>query len=111
MLFIREVSSQPDASSGLHDFVVNEIETAFVELDCVVLAVGLYLKCPIGQVLLNLREVGFRQRENHRDRLDLRDHDEAIRVRWMNDVADVDLSYACYTVDRRGELRITELRL
>jgi len=65
MLFIRKVSSQPDTSSGLHDFVVNEIETTFVELDCVVLTVSLYLECPIGQVLLNLREVGLRQREDH----------------------------------------------
>src|SRR5262249_3619523 len=30
---------------------------------------------------------------------------------WMNDVADVDLSYAGDSVDGRGELRIAELRL
>src|SRR3954447_11351063 len=111
MLFIRKVSSQPDTSSGLYDFVVNEIETTFIKLDRVVLTVSHYLECPIGQVLLNLREVGLRQREDHRDRVDLRDHDQAVRIRWMNDVADVDLSYACYSVDRRGELRIAELRL
>src|SRR4051812_23238944 len=111
MLFIRKVSSQSDTSRGLHDFVVNEIETTFIELDRVVLTVGHYLECPIGQVLLNLGEAGLRQREDHRDRLDLRDHDKTIRVGWMNDVADVDLSYAGYSVDRRGELRIAELRL
>src|ERR1700704_1834186 len=102
MLFIRKVSSQPYTSSGLYDLVVNEIETTFIKLDRVVLTVSLYLECPIGQGLLNLWEVGLRQSEDHRDRLDLRDHDKAIRVGWMNDVADVDLSYACYSVDGRG---------
>src|SRR3981189_910329 len=111
MLFIRKVSSQSDTSRGLHGFVVDEIETTFIELDRVVLTVSLYLECPIGQGLLNLWEVGLRQGEDHRDRLDLRDHDKAIRVGWMNDVADVDLSYAGHSIDRRSESRIAELRL
>src|SRR5262249_46345371 len=111
MLFVGEVGSQPDTSSGLHDFVVDEIETTFIELDRVVLTVSLDSEGPIGQVLLNLRQACLWQRENHRDRLDLRDYDKAIRVGWMNDVADVDLSYAGDSVDGRGELGIAELRL
>src|SRR5882757_6315801 len=111
MLFIWKVSSQSDTSRGLHDFVVNEIETTFIELGGVVLTVCLYLECPIGQVLLNLRQTCLRQGEDHRYWLDLRDHDKAIRVGWMNDVADVDLSYAGHSIDRRSESRIAELRL
>src|SRR6516225_1112465 len=111
VLFVGKVGSEPDASCRLHDFVVDEIEAAFIELHRVVLTVSLYFECAVGQVLLNLRQARFRQREDHRDRFDLRGYDEAVRIGWMNDIADVDLSYAGHSVDRRGELRIAELRL
>jgi hypothetical protein len=42
-------------------------------------------------VLLNRNEVGFRQRENQRDRLDLGDVNEAVHIGRVNDIADIDL--------------------
>ena len=51
------------------------------------------------------------KREDQRDRLDLRDDDEAVRGRWADDVADVDLTNAGDAVDRRRQARVAELHL
>ena len=111
MLFVGKVGSEADAAGRLHDFVVDEIEAAFIELRRVVLAVCLDFERAVGQLLLNFWQARLRQREDHGDRLELRDHDQAIRVGRMNDVADVDLPYAGHSVDGRGELRVAQLRL
>src|SRR5438132_13250340 len=99
MLFVGKVSSEADAAGRLHDFVVDEIEAAFIELRRVVLAVCLDFERAVGQLLLNFWQARFRQREDYGDRLDLRDHDRAVRVGRMNDVADIDLPYARDSVD------------
>jgi hypothetical protein len=41
MRFIGKVGAQPDAACRLHDFVVDEVEAAFIELHRVVLTVSL----------------------------------------------------------------------
>ena len=48
VLFVGKVGSEPHASCGLHDFVVDEIDIAFIELHRVVLTVSHYLERPIG---------------------------------------------------------------
>jgi len=48
MLFVGEVGSKPHTAGGLHDFVVDEIEAAFIELHRVVLTVSLHFERPIG---------------------------------------------------------------
>jgi hypothetical protein len=53
----------------------------------------------------------LRERKDQRDRLDLRDIDQAIHVGRMNDVADIDLPDPGDAVDRRGEISIAEIDL
>ena len=53
--------------------------------------------------------IRLRQREDQRDRLDLRDVDEAVGIGRVNDVADVDLPDAGHPIDRRGETGVTEI--
>ena len=53
----------------------------------------------------------FRQREDQRDRIELRDDDEAVGRRRADDVADVDLANADHAVDRRGQPGVAELHL
>ena len=94
-------------AGGLQDLVVDKCELALVELDLVVLAVGKDRERAFGHLLLlNFRQVGLRQGEDHRDRLDLGDDDEAVGVGRMDDVADIDLPHAGDPIDRRGELRV-----
>ena len=88
---------------------VDEQDLAFAQLDLVVLAVGRDRQRPLGHLLLNLRQLGLREREDQRDRLDLRDDHETVRIGRVNDVADVDLPDAGDARDRRCQPCITEL--
>ena len=108
---IGKIGLELDRAGGLQDLIVDEGELAFVELDLVVVAIGEDRQRPLGHLLLNLRQVGLRQREDHRDRLDLGDHDEAVGVGRVDDVADIDLPYAGDPVDRRGQPGVVELHL
>ena len=51
------------------------------------------------------------EREDDADRLQLRDHDEAVRVARAHDVAGIDLAQADAAADRRGDRRVGELQL
>ena len=53
----------------------------------------------------------LRQREDQRNRIELRDDDEAVRSRRTDDVADVDLTNPDHAIDRRGQARVAELHL
>ncbi len=60
---------------------------------------------------LNSWQIGFGKREDQRDRLELRDNDEAIWRRRADDVADIDLADADDAVDRRGQPRVAQLHV
>ena len=60
---------------------------------------------------LDLRQFRLRQREDQRDRFDLRDHDEAVGVGRMDDVADIDLPHAGDPGNRRSQPGVAELDL
>ena len=57
------------------------------------------------------RQVVLRQREEDRDRIELRDDDDAGRVGGVHEVARVDQAHAGHAVDRRGDARVVELQL
>ena len=99
-----------DRAGRLQDLVVDKRELALVQFDLAVLAVGENRERGFGLqlLLLDLRQVGLRQREYHRDRLDLRGDHEAVGVGRMDDVAYVDLTDADDAVDRRGQSRVAE---
>ena len=61
--------------------------------------------------LLNLAEVLRGQREDERDRLDLRDDHEPARVGRVDDIALVNQPHPDATGERRGDSRIVELHL
>src|SRR6202035_3941709 len=62
-------------------------------------------------LLLDFRQAGLRQREYHRDRLDLRGDYKAVGVGRMDDVAYVDLTDADDAVYRRRQTRVAELNV
>ena len=66
---IGKIGLEPDRAGRLQDLVVDQRELALVELDLVVLAVGEDRERPLGHLLLDFRQVGLGQREDHRDRL------------------------------------------
>ena len=102
-----------DRAGGLQDLVVDQRELALVQLDLAVLAVGENRERSFGLqlLLLDLRQVGLRQREDHRDRLDLRGDHEPVGIGRMDDVADIDLTDADDAVDRRSQPRVAELNV
>ena len=108
-LRIGEVGAQLNCAGGLNDLIVDEDELALVELGLVILAVGVDRKRAFRHLLLDLGECFLREREDHRDRLNLRDIDKAVRISRMNDVADIDLANAGDAIDRRGELGVAQI--
>ena len=57
------------------------------------------------------RQVVFRNGEHDRDRLQLGDHDQAVRVAGAHDVAEVDLAQPEAAADRRGDAAVDQLQL
>src|SRR6202035_5368528 len=111
--FVGKIRLELDRAGGLYDLVVDEAELAFTQLDRIVLAVGENREGRLGLLLLllNLRQNGLRQREYQRDRLDLRDDYQAVRVCRVDDIAEVDLSNACHSVDRRRQPGVAQLHV
>ena len=108
MLLIGKFGSQPDRTGGLDDLVIDEVKGALIEL-LAVLTIDQDGDGSLGHAFLDGNEVGLRQRENQRDRLDLGDIDQAVDVRRVNDIADIDLSDAGHAIDRRGEISVAEI--
>ena len=109
MGLIWKLRLEPYRTGGLQDLIVDECELALIELDLAVLAVRKNRELRVALVLLNFRQVRLRQRKNDRNRLDLRDDDEAVDVGWMNDIAHVDLTDAGDAIERRRQTRVAEL--
>ena len=58
------------------------------------------------QLAHHLRKLILRQSKNHGDRLQLRDHQQPVRIRRVNDVAHVDQPQPDASANRRGDMRI-----
>src|ERR1700730_15352037 len=113
MCLVGKIRLELDRAGRLQDLVVNEAEHALIQLDRIVLAIGENRERPLCLLLplLNLRQIGLRERKYQRNRLDLSDDDEPIRVRGGNDIAYVDLTNADDAIDRRRQPRVAELHL
>src|SRR5258707_8972725 len=85
-----------DRTGGLEDLVVDQAEHALIQLDRIVLVVGENRERRLGflLLLLDLWQARLRQREDQRNRMELRDDDETVGIRRADDVADVDLTNA-----------------
>src|ERR1700730_7761656 len=113
MRLVGKIRLELDRTGGLQDLIVDETERAFIQLDRVVLVVGDNGERPVGLLLLqlNLRQIRLREREYQRNRLDLRGDDKPVWVRRVDDVANVDLTNAGHSIDRRGQPGVAELYL
>jgi len=80
MLGIGEIGLEPYRAAGLDDLVVQHRELALVELGLIVFAVGQDGQRSFRHRLLDLREAGLGKGENHRDRLELGDHHQTVRI-------------------------------
>src|SRR5258708_40154960 len=80
---VGEIRLELDRAGRLQDLVVDEAERALIQLDRIVLAVGENRKQPLALLLLlllNERQIGFREREYQRNRLELPDEHDAVRI-------------------------------
>src|SRR5271169_2335242 len=113
MRLVGKIRLELDRAGSLHDLVVDEAEVTFIQLDPIVLAVGENLERALGLLLLllNLRENRLRERKYQRDRFDLRDDNEPVGVRRMDDVANVDLPNADHSIYRRSQPCVAELHV
>src|SRR6202030_1427860 len=113
MSLVGKLRLELDRAGRLQNLVVDQRELALVQLDLAVLAKGENRERGLGLqlLLLDLRQVGLRQREYHRDRLELRGDPEPVGGGRMDDVAYVDLTDTDDAVDGRGQPRVAELNV
>ena len=64
-----------------------------------------------GLLLGHVGQIVLRQREQHGDRIHLRDHHDAAGVGRVDDVARIDQAHAGHAVDGRLDARVVELQL
>src|SRR6185436_257538 len=98
-----------DGARRPRDLVVDQQQLSFAKHDLVVLAIGNDLHRPFRHLFLDRRDIGLRKGEEQRDRLDLGDDDETIRIGRMNHVADIDLADTGDAGNGRSQARIAEL--
>ena len=110
---VGKIGLELDRAGGLQDLVVDEAEHALIQQRRIILIVGKDRERRLGLLLLllDLRQDRLRKREDQRNRIELRDDDEAVRGRRADDVADVDLTNPDHAIDRRRQARVAELHL
>ena len=104
---------EADAAGRLIDQVVDQCQRAFAKslLVAAALSEDLERRRRRGHLLDDLLQLILRQGEDHRNRLQLRDDDEAGRVGRVDDVALVDQPDAGASRQRRLDRRVVELHL
>src|SRR5712675_1869960 len=110
---VVKIRLELDRTGGLEDLVVDQAEHALIQLDRIVLVVGENRERRLDflLLLLDLWQARLGQREDQRNRMELRDDDETVGIRRADDVPDVDLTNAGYAIDRRRQARVAELHL
>src|ERR1035441_1854158 len=93
------------------NLVVNRQQFAGRQFRLIVAAEGIDLQRPLLHMLRYVREHVFRQREDHGDRLQLRQDQHGIRIGGVNDVAGIDLPQSNPPVERRGNVAIHNIEL
>jgi hypothetical protein len=110
LMRVREGGFDADRAAGLVDLVVKQRHRAGVEHGAVIARQGHDAGGATRQRLGHLRHRILRQREHHRNRLNLRHHHDATGVAGMHDVARIHLANAGAAVDGRGDGRVAQLR-
>src|ERR1700686_2089097 len=84
---VAKIRLELDRAGSLQDLVVNEAEYALIQEDRIILVVGKDRERRLGflLLLLNLRQARLRQSEYQRNRMKLRDDDEAVGVSRAGD--------------------------
>ena len=101
-----------DRAGGLIDLIVDDLELAACRpRSCCRRPNASTGSAPLANARVDLAELLLRQGEQHRDRLDLGDDDDAARVGRVHDVALVDLADAGAAGDRRDDAGVVEDRL
>ncbi len=112
VILVVEHRLQPRRARRAVDLVVHREERARRDLLRVVAVERLHRQMrALPQLLRDLRQRILRNREQHRDRLQLGDHHHARRVAGVDDVPGVHQAQARDTRDRGGDLRVDELQL
>src|SRR5712692_4262161 len=109
---IRELRLELHRAGGRIDLVVGRGERPFGE-SCLLLAVPyLHLNLLAGlHALHDDRDAVLRHGEYHRDRLQLSDHDQTVRVARAYHIAGVNQAQTYTAADRGGDARVHELQL
>ena len=109
-VLVREDRLQPGRPGRLVDLVVGGEERARGDVVAVGAVVGLHRqRLPGRQLLHDGREVVLGDREHHRDRLELRDDDQAVRIARVDHVADVEQAEPDPSADGGGDASVLEL--
>ncbi len=93
------------------DLIVDEQQAPFVQLERVVLIPHLDLERASGAGPVDRRDLAGRQREHDGDGLKLRDHDQAVRIGGMHDIARIHLADSGPAAQGRADGGVIELNL
>ena len=99
---IVEACLQPDSSARRIDLIVEELQRALAERLLSVRAVGRHLQRAGFERIVDRGQLLFGRGENHRDRLQLSDRQDAVLVIGVHDVAGVDQAKAGAARERRS---------
>ncbi len=102
-LAVGEFGLELDRAGRRIDLIVDDLELAGLDHGLVVGAERVHRQRAAGERAIDLAELLLRQGEQHRDRLELGDDDDAARVGGVHDVALVDLADAGAAGDRRDD--------
>ncbi len=111
VVLVVEHGFKPPGAGGLVDLIVDGQQFAGGQLGLIVAAVGVHLERALRHLLRHRLKVVFRQREENRDRLKLRDHEHGVRVSGVNDVPRIDLPQANPSGHRRRDVAIDQIQL
>src|SRR5260370_41286674 len=111
-VFVVEDSFQLIGTGGDINLVVDGEELAAGNFDGVIAVERFDSKIgvPLAQLVENLRELILRQRENYGDGLDLRNDQQPIGVRGVDNVSGIDQAKAYAARNRGGDSGIGELK-
>ena len=111
LVLVGKRETQPNIPGGGIDLVIDGRERSGPEF-AIVGAVPYFRRQLLSGVppLENLRQIVLGHREHHSDRLNLRDHHQAVRVGGMNDVARVHQAQSHTAGDLRRDMAIDQIQ-
>src|SRR5579862_3790101 len=110
VIFVLELRLKFYRSGGLIDLVIEGQKLAGCELLGIVAIPSLNRQVrPAAHLLNDLGNIVFRNRKDHRDRLQLRDHGDTGGIGGLHDVAQIDQAQANTSGNRRGDVAIDDV--